>query len=408
MRTLLSHRATTSTSSVIRDLLRLTEQPGILSLAGGLPAAASFPMDQMRAAAATILDGAGPYGPGALQYGRTEGVTELRELLAERSGASSSNVVVTTGSQQALDLVGRCLIDPGDVVVVESPSYVGALQALRAYSPAFEPLPGDIDGIDTVELEQRLQAGLRPTLCYVVANFANPTGTTLSLERRRHLLALAVRYGFAIIEDDPYGDLRFRGTALPAIRDLPGAEQHVVLVRSTSKILAPGLRIGWAVLPDWLIDAVVVAKQAVDLHTSTLSQHLALAVLADHTAHRERVADVARSYARQAEALHSALVRHLGDQLHLPPVDGGMFLWGRFADDSIDTTALLPTALEQGVAFVPGAAFHVTRPGDPSDRVPHGEIRMSFATLPAEAFDEAARRLAAALTACLRSEVLAN
>jgi 2-aminoadipate transaminase len=397
MRTLLSHRAQTSTSSVIRDLLRLTEQPGILSLAGGLPAASSFPLDELRAAALTILDGAGPYGPGALQYGRTEGVSELRALLAERSGADAANVVVTTGSQQALDLIGRCVIDPGDVVVVESPSYVGALQALRAYAPTFEPVPGDADGIDTVELQQRLAAGLRPTACYVVANFANPTGSTLSLERRQQLLALARQYDFLIIEDDPYGELRFRGQTVPAIRDLPDAADHVALVRSTSKTLAPGLRIGWAVLPDWLVDAVVVAKQAVDLHTSTLSQHLALAVLTDSDAHRQRIATIAQAYARQAEALHSALVRHLGEQLHLTPVDGGMFLWGRLTDGTIDAAQLLPVAVEHGVAFVPGAAFHVARPGDPPDQVPHDELRMSFATLAPETFDEAARRLAAAL-----------
>lgn len=399
MHTLLSHRATTSTSSVIRDLLRLTEQPGILSLAGGLPAASSFPLVELREAAGTILDGTGPYGPGALQYGRTEGVSELRELLAQRSTAQARNVVVTTGSQQALDLVARCLIDPGDVVVVESPSYVGALQALRAYAPAFEPVPGDTDGLDTDELEQRLGAGLRPTACYVVANFANPTGATLSLERRHHLLALARRYGFAIIEDDPYGELRFRGQALPAIHDLPDAQDHVILVRSTSKILAPGLRIGWAVLPDWLVDAVVVAKQAVDLHTSTLSQHLALALLTDDAAHRARVATIARTYARQGEALHRALVRHLGDELQLTSVDGGMFLWGRFADESIDTRALLQVSVEHGVAYVPGGAFHVVRPGDDPQSVPQHELRMSFATLPPEAFDEAARRLATALHA---------
>lgn len=397
MRSLLSHRAQTSTSSVIRDLLRLTEQPGILSLAGGLPAASSFPLDAMRAAASAILDGTGRYGPSALQYGRTEGVSELRELLAARSNVAARNVIVTTGSQQALDLIGRCLVDPGDVVVVESPSYVGALQALRAYAPAFEPVPGDGDGLDTVELEQRLLAGLRPTLCYVVANFANPTGATLSLERRHHLLALARQYDFAIVEDDPYGELRFRGAALPAIRDLDGAEDHVVLIRSTSKTLAPGLRIGWAVLPDWLIDAVVVAKQVVDLHTSTLSQHLALALLTDQPEHRRRVALIAQSYARQAEALHSALVRHLGDELVLTSVDGGMFLWGRFADEAVDTTALLPTAVEHGVAYVPGAAFHATRPQDDPAAVPHFELRMSFSTLPAETFDEAARRLATAL-----------
>ncbi|MBI5088617.1 MAG: PLP-dependent aminotransferase family protein [Actinobacteria bacterium] len=396
MRDLLSHRAATSTSSAIRDLLRLTEQPGILSLAGGLPSAAGFPLAALRSAAATVLDATGPYGASALQYGRTEGISELRELVAARCAARAEHVVITTGSQQALDLLGRCLIDPGDVVVVESPSYVGALQALRGHGAHFEAVPGDHHGLDTTELERRLVGGLRPVMCYVVPNFANPTGATLPLDRREHLLALAHRFGFVIVEDDPYGGLRFRGAHVPAIHDLPGADQHVALVRSTSKTLAPGLRIGWAVLPDWLVDAVVIAKQAVDLHTPTLSQHLALALLADETAHAERIAQITRRYARQAEALQHALARHLGDELDITPADGGMFVWGRFADPTVDTTAMLPDAIAQGVAYVPGAAFHA----DTADAdVPRHEVRLSFATLPAAEFDEAARRLAAALRA---------
>jgi 2-aminoadipate transaminase len=395
MRALLSERAATSTSSVIRDLLRLTEQPGVLSLAGGLPAAASFPVDELRAAALRILDGRGTYGPGALQYGRTEGITELRELIGSRCGAAAERVVVTTGSQQAIDLLGRALLDPGDAVVVESPSYVGALQALRAYAPVFTPVRGDERGLDTDELERRLVGGLRPKLCYVVSNFANPTGATLSLDRRHHLVRLARTYGFVILEDDPYGELRFAGLPLPSLRDLPGGGDHVALVRSTSKTVAPGLRIGWVVLPDWLVDAVIVAKQSVDLHTPTLSQHLVLELLADERAHRRRIDAVTRRYAEQAEALQTALARHLGDELLLGPVHGGMFVWARFADPRVDTTALLAAAVGHGVAFVPGAAFHVPACGD--EAVPVHELRMSFATLTVDRFDEAARRLA---TAC--------
>jgi len=396
MHPLLSHRARTATSSAIRDLLKLTEQPGILSLAGGLPTAASFPTEEMRAEAMRVLDARGPYGPQALQYGRTEGVTELRELLAARSDADAASVVVTTGSQQALDLIARCLIDPGDVVVVESPTYIGALQAIRSYQPAFEPVPGDADGLDTDVLAQRLAAGLRPTMCYVVSNFANPTGATMSLARRRHLLTLAREYGFLIVEDDPYGELRFRGSPVPSIRSLPGAAEHVATTRTVSKTLAPGLRVGWIALPGWLVDPIVVAKQGVDLHTSTLSQYLALGLLSDADAQTARVRASAARYARQAEALQTALARHLGDRLELGPIDGGMFLWGRMTYESVDTTDLLRVAVDHGVAFVPGAAFYVSRPGDDTP-VPHTRLRMSFATLPAEQFDEAARRIAAAL-----------
>jgi len=396
MHPLLSHRARTATSSAIRDLLRLTEQPGILSLAGGLPTAASFPTSALREEAMRVLDDQGPYGPQALQYGRTEGVSELRELLAARCGAEPASVVVTTGSQQALDLIARCMVDPGSIVVVESPTYIGALQAIRSYQPAFEPVPGDASGLDTDALEQRLRAGLRPAMCYVVSNFANPTGATMPLERRRHLLALAQEFGFLIVEDDPYGDLRFRGAAVPSIRSLPGGDEQVALCRTVSKTLAPGLRLGWAAMPSWLVDAVVVAKQGVDLHTSTLSQYLALGLLGDAEAHAARVAVSAARYARQAEALQTALARHLGDRLEIGAIDGGMFLWGHVTDETVDTTGLLRTAVEHGVAYVPGAAFYVNRPGDDTP-VPHTRLRMSFATLPAEQFDEAARRLASAL-----------
>ena len=396
MHPLLSTRARTSTSSAIRDLLRLAEQPGILSLAGGLPSAASFPTSVLRDQAVRVLDDHGPYGPAALQYGRTEGVSQLRALLADRCSSSEDRVVVTTGSQQALDLVARCIVDPGSIVVVEAPTYVGALQAIRAYQPQFEPIAGDRDGLDTAELERRLQQGLRPAMCYVVSNFANPTGATMSFERRQHLLLLAQQFGFLIVEDDPYGDLRFTGQPVPSIQSLPGAADHVVLLRTVSKTVAPGLRIGWAVLPPWLVDSVVVAKQGVDLHTSTLSQYLVLGLLDDHAGHAERVAASAQRYGRQADALQRALHRHLGDLLCVDHVDGGMFLWGTLADPSIDTSALLDAALAAGVAFVPGAAFYTPRsPGDAP--IPHHHLRMSFASLAPEQFDEAARRLASAV-----------
>ena len=396
MHPLLSLRARTATSSAIRDLLKLAEQPGILSLAGGLPAAASFPTELLRDEAMRVLDAHGPYGPQALQYGRTEGVTELRELLAWRCGAAMNNIVVTTGSQQALDLVSRCIIDPGGVVVVEAPTSVGALQAMRSYQPAFEPITGDRNGLDTALLEQRLVAGLRPRACYVVSNFANPTGATMSIERREHLLRLARQYEFLIVEDDPYGDLRFRGSSVPAIRSLPGAADHVVLLRTVSKTVAPGLRIGWAVLPDWLVDSVVVAKQGVDLHTSTLSQYLALGMLADEAAHAERVRISAARYGTQAEALQTAVARHLGDILEVGAIDGGMFLWAQLFDESVDTTVALHRALGHGVAYVPGAAFYAVKPGDDTP-VTHSRLRMSFASLAPDQFDEAARRMALAL-----------
>lgn len=392
----LSLCARTATSSAIRDLLKLTEQSGILSLAGGLPSPITFPVAELRAEAAKLFDDSNPRRWQALQYGRTEGVADLRELLAARSATDPETTIITTGSQQALDLISRSMIDPGSIIVVESPTYVGALQAMRAYQPAFEPVPGDALGLDTDALELRLREGLRPVACYVVSNFANPTGATLPIGRREHLLRLAQEFDFLIIEDDPYGDLRFRGLPVAAIRSLPGAAEHVALVRTVSKTLMPGLRLGWASVPSWLFDSMVVAKQGVDLHTSTLSQYLALGMLADGDAHAVRVRHSAALYARQAESLQAALAQHLGDRMDIVPIEGGMFLWARLHDEAVDTTDLLRVALERGVAFVPGAAFFVSRP-DSGDLVPTSYLRMSFATLAPEQFDEAARRLASAM-----------
>ena len=280
---LLSRRGRGATSSVIRDLLQLTNRPDVLSLAGGLPAPESFPIARLREAADAVLEGSGRYGPEAVQYGPTEGIPALREWVAEiytaSGGAcSAADVLITTGSQQGLDLLARALVDPGDDVVVESPSYVGALQALSGCDPCLVPVAADRDGLRTDVLEERLVAGLRPALCYVVANFQNPSGATLAIERRRHLAALAERYRFVIVEDDPYGALRFRGSPLPPVRSFTPL---AVTLGTVSKLLAPGLRVGWLAAPSWLHGPLVRLKQAADLHTSTLCQRMAVELLRD-------------------------------------------------------------------------------------------------------------------------------
>ena len=378
MHKLLSHRARLAESSAIRDLLRHAEAPGVLSLAGGLPSAAMFPVaDMVRAASDVLAD------PGTLQYGLSEGSVGLRTQLAGPAG-DPDRFVVTTGSQQALDLLGRVLLDPGDEIVVPDPCYVGARQALGSGGATLVGILGDVDGLDTDALALRLAAGLRPKAVYVVANFDNPSGAVLAPVRRRMLVALAERYGFLIIEDDPYGALRYEGTP---IDDIGVGSDLVVRLRTVSKTIAPGLRVGWMSGPPWLIDAVVVAKQSVDLHTSTVTQAIAARLLGQDGWLNGHLAELRPWYRAQRDALVEALQTALpGAEFTIP--EGGMFLWLRLPD--VDTAALLPSAIRSGVAFVPGSAFAVER--DLS-----AYLRLSFATVERAEMAEATDRLAESL-----------
>ncbi len=384
MQALLSERARGSTSSTIRDLLRLTGQPHILSLAGGLPAPELFPVDELGAIAAQLF-ATEAAARAALQYGPSEGCDELRAMVAP--GADPANVLITTGSQQALDLLARTLVDRDDIVVVESPSYLGALQAMRAEKPHIVPIEQDGEGLDTTRLEAFLAGGLRPKLVYVVPNFSNPSGATLSCERRRHLAALADRYGFLVIEDDPYGELRHRDAPIESIRAY-GA--NVVTLGSTSKILAPGLRVGWAVLPAWLMAPMVRAKQAADLHTSSLSQAIVAEALRAPWFARH-LAGLRAAYAARAQALCDAVDANDDVLVVTRRPTGGMFAWAQLRGH-VDASALLPRALAGGVAYVPGAAF--AEQADFLDRV-----RLSFATLTVSELSEAVTRLAAIVRA---------
>lgn len=367
----LSTVARTTESSAIRDLLRHAERPDVLSLAGGLPAAERFPVAAISEAAAMVL----ARGEG-LQYGLSEGELRLRELVAT---GSPDAVLVTTGSQQALDLVGRVLLDPGDPVVVGDPCYVGARQVLGAAQAHLVGVPGDADGLDVDDLHDRLRAGLRPKLVYVVTNYDNPSGAVLSWARREHLAALADEFDFLIVEDDPYGELRYDGDAVAAI---PG--DRVLRLRTVSKTLAPGFRIGWVEGPQWVIDAAVIAKQAVDLHTSTVSQSIVAELLGRPGWLDAHIAGLRPWYAAQRDALVAALGEHLPQAEFVAPT-GGMFVWLRL--QGVETSPLLADALEAGMAFVPGAAFAVDR--DLSDH-----LRLSFATVSAEGLAIAVQRLA--------------
>jgi 2-aminoadipate transaminase len=392
-------------SSAIRELLTLTERPEVISLAGGLPSPGAFPVGDLAAAVAEVLA-----EEGALQYSTTNGIAPLRAWIGERHGADPDRVVVTHGSQQALDLIARVTLDPGDTVALADPGYIGAIQAFRLAGGELLGVPGDREGMDVDALAGLLGKGTRPKLVYIVANFDNPTGATLAGERRRALAALADRYGFLIVEDDPYGHLRWAGASIPPVA---AWTDRVVSLGTFSKILAPGLRIGYLVAPQPVADAVILVKQGVDLHTSTLGQRATHRLVSRPGFLDAHLARLRVLYERQAAALGTALRRTLGERVAFDPPEGGMFIWARLA--GVDTGALLARSIEQGVGFVPGGAFSVAAVATAATAVaavaaattmaavaavtaPHRDsLRLSFATATPTDLEEAVRRLARAL-----------
>lgn len=377
-------------SSAIRDLLKVTEMSDMLSLAGGLPTPDSFPLPDLRREADRLL---GEFGPRVVQYSATDGVIDLRQWIADhytaelgRPVAVDGQIVVTHGSQQALDLIAKVLIDPGDVIVSESPAYLGAVQALELFEPRFEVIPGDEHGMQVELLAERLAAGLRPKLVYVVPNFHNPSGATMSLERRMLLASLAEQYGFLILEDDPYGAIRFAGQPLPAVASFT---ERCVHLSTFSKIVAPGFRVGWMIGPPEVMGWVVRAKQAADLHTATFAQMLLANVVSQPGWLAEQKARIVPMYRERCVALADALEQTIGDRIRFHRPEGGMFLWTEF-DDVPDTKRLLAAAVERGVAFVPGNAFTI-------DQATDSKARFSYSTLQPDMLREAVRRLSLAL-----------
>lgn len=358
----LSVRAREMTASAIREILKVTADPEVISFAGGLPAPELFPVEEVRAAADRVLS---EFGPAALQYSTTEGHLPLRRWIAESQGIAADNVQIVTGSQQGLDLLGRVLIDPGDVVLVEEPTYLGALQAFTPYQPRYATIETDAEGLDVAALEHRLQAADhsdRAKLLYLVPNFANPTGRTLTLQRRRDLVELTARHGVLIIEDDPYGQLRFRGDPVPSLFELAlqyvGGDveaSHVVRCSSFSKTLAPGLREGWVQGATPIIRKLVMAKQGADLHTPTLDQLIVTELLADVLP--RQIDRVRRTYGERAAIMTGLLDDLLGDRIARTDPEGGMFCWVELLDGT-DSTDLLERTVRRNLAFVPGVSFY--------------------------------------------------
>ena len=373
-------------SSAVRDLLAVTSRPDIVSMAGGLPDQSAMPRDWL----AACLDDA-LAEPGVLQYSTTEGDPELRGIVATWEQASmgrpvsADQVLITTGSQQALSLLSHALIDPGDAVVVEDPAYVGALGSFRLAEADLVAIPQDGEGLRVDVLEERLTAGLRPKLAYVTPTFHNPAGSTLTDARRRRLADLADSYGFWLVEDDAYRRLWF-DTPPPAPIATYG--ERVVRMGTFSKILSPGLRVGWIIAPPALRRALVRVKQSTDLHTSTLGQ-IALRNAARDEAHLERHLTAVRDlYRRRAQHMLRGLGETFGDRIAVVPPKGGMFCWVRFTDGT-QTVHLLRAAVEEGVAFVPGEAFSVLGTQQHS-------ARLCFASVPEEKLDLGLARLAKA------------
>ncbi|AHB76358.1 MULTISPECIES: PLP-dependent aminotransferase family protein [Pandoraea] len=384
------------TGSPIRELFKYLSEPGMISFAGGYPASELFDVEGLAAAQARAF--AQPTR--CLQYGPTDGLAELKTqlmtLMASRGApCAPESLVVTTGSQQGLDLLLRVMVTPGDVVVTEQPAYPATLQALRLAQATIVTMPVDADGLNVEHLDAWLREDRMPVpkLLYTVPTFANPTGATLSRERRLALLRLAVQYRFVIVEDDPYGDLRFAGETVPTMlaltAEVPGSRDWVVHFSSLSKIAAPGLRVGWTVAPPEIARRCVVAKQTVDLCSVPWTQAIAAEYLADGALARH-LPTITEAYRRKCDAMCGALRTRLGDAIQFHAPQGGMFVWARLS--SVQTSALLPHAIAEKVLFVPGTAFFAETPDEAS-------LRLSFAAPDVPAIEEGVARLARAIQA---------
>jgi len=385
-------------TSAIRELFKLLGTPGIISFAGGFPDSAMFDVEGLREASRLALEEPG----GALQYGATEGYDPLRAQLSafmktKGVAVDPSGLIVTTGSQQALDLLGKTLISPGDKVIVEGPTFLATIQCFRLYGAQLISAPIDANGVKTDELE-KLIAEHKPKFVYLIPTFGNPSGATLTLERRKKVLEMAVKHNTVIVEDDPYGDLYFGEAPPPSLMALtaqvPGSRELLVHCGSLSKVLSPGLRIGWMIAPAELLAKATMCKQFSDAHTSTFAQATAAHYLKSGRM-PATLANVREVYGQRAKAMGAALQRELGDAIEFTQPGGGLFFWARLTGAGgriADANVFAKRAIEKLVAFVPGAPFFAEKPDVAT-------LRLSFATANVEKIEEGIGRLAQALRA---------
>jgi DNA-binding transcriptional MocR family regulator len=384
-------------TSAIRELFKLLGKPGIISFAGGFPDSAMFDVEGLKEASQKALT---EEPGGALQYGATEGYEPLRTQLSsfmktKGVDVDPSGLIVTTGSQQALDLLGKTMISPGDKVIVEGPTFLATIQCFRLYGAQLISAPIDANGVKTDELE-KLIAEHRPKFVYLIPTFGNPSGAMLSLERRKKVLELAVKYQTLIVEDDPYGDLYFGEAPPPSImslsKDVPGSRELLAHCGSLSKVLSPGLRIGWMIAPAALLAKATMCKQFSDAHTSTFSQATAAQYLKSGRM-PATLAHVREVYGQRAQAMGAALKRELGDAVSFTQPNGGLFFWARLTGANgklADANELAKRAIEKLVAFVPGAPFFAEKPDVAT-------LRLSFATADVAKIEEGVKRLGQAL-----------
>jgi len=384
-------------TSAIRELFKLLGKPGIISFAGGFPDSAMFDVEGLREASQKAL---AEEPGGALQYGATEGYEPLRTQLSafmktKGVAVDPSGLIVTTGSQQALDLLGKTMISPGDKVIVEGPTFLATIQCFRLYGAQLVSAPVDANGVKTDELE-KLIAEHKPKFVYLIPTFGNPSGAMLSLERRKKVLELAVKYQTLVVEDDPYGDLYFGEAPPPSImalsQEVPGSRELIAHCGSLSKVLSPGLRIGWMIAPAELLAKATMCKQFSDAHTSTFAQATAAQYLKSGRM-PATLAHVREVYGQRAKAMGEALTRELGDAVSFTQPNGGLFFWARLTGANgklADANELAKRAIEKLVAFVPGAPFYAENPDVAT-------LRLSFATADVAKIEEGVKRLGQAL-----------
>lgn len=374
--------------SFIREILKVSLDPAIISFAGGLPNAAFFPVKEIQKATEKVF---AKYGGSVLQYSKSEGDEQLRGLIAaryqEKKGLSISpeNIIITNGSQQGLDLIGKVLLNRGDNVLIEEPGYLGAIQSLSLFQAHFLPVPMTDDGLDIAALAGVVRQS-QVKMLYTVPAFQNPSGITYTDSNKDQVAACAREHRFVVVEDDPYSELRFAGE--PGKSFAHFLPEQTVLLGSFSKIVSPGFRLGWIAAPAWLQEKLLIAKQAADLHTSSFAQKIMAEFLSDNNLD-EHIAKITEAYGNQCRAMQSSLGRHFPKSIGFTKPEGGMFLWGRLPE-GMDSMELFQTAVQEKVVFVPGNPFY-------TGNGPTSTFRFSFSCVDTATIEEGVKRMAKAL-----------
>lgn len=389
-----SKRVPADGTDAVGAILQAAADPKIISFAGGLPAPELFPVKEMKAAVDKVFE---EHGQEAMQYGAAKGVTALREVIQqhvkekENVDSELDNVLVTTGSEQALDLVGKAFVDPGDTVLVEQPTYLCALDVFRSYGANFASVEMDEDGMKMDSLEEALKANPNTKLIYTVPNFQNPTGRTMTEERRKQLAELAEKYDVYVLEDNPYGEIRFAGQHVPAVKSFDKSG-HVFYMSTFSKTLAPGFRLGWLVADKAVVNKLTVLKQSADLHTDNLAQFAVAQFFADNDVDAH-VKEISALYGKRKDLMLEGIKKYFPEGVKYTDPEGGMFLWVEVPGVD-DTVELFKECLEHDVAFVPGDPFF-------AGEVQPGAFRLNYSNMKEDQIEVGLKRLGAALTAAV-------